>query len=368
MKSLRGIFTVALPLGLGLALLAGCGKSSGPLGKSGKISGSASDPAVGLQVRWSPTNRYFYRVETTLYNDVITKTKAVPVAQETTLALEYSLQITRTNVDGRRQFDLEILSAALDLTRNGELLVSYDTDNRAFMLDDANFSETLRNLKGTHLTCVISASNQVERLDGVPALLARIGGGKPASLKTVTYLRSAAMLRGMFTDQFFRQLVDWNFLPQDPVRIGGTWPATRQFATNPMDGGTAATELTCVFEGWQQRGEDKCTVVDFSGKTRGMGRPAKGILGFFSTSKPSQLTGRLWLHGEKGVPMALLCGHESSFEYSAARAQSVPPPNAANTNAPTLAPATNAPAGPTYTLATRQFTVIELLEIGPRSN
>ncbi len=367
MKKFRGIFTVALPLGLGLALLAGCGKSSDPLKSGGKITGSASDAAVGLKVCWSPTNRYFYRVETTLYNDIITKSKAVPVAQETSLALEYSLQITRTNVDGRQQFDLEILSAALNLTRNGELLVSYDTDNRAFMLDDANFSETLRNLKGAHLTCVLSPSNVVERLDGVPALLARIGGGKPAALKTVTYLRSASMLRGMITDQFFRQLVDWSFFPEDPVRIGRTWPARRQFATNPMDGGTAAADLTCVFKGWQQRGDDKCMVVDFSGNTRGMGRPAKGILGFFSSAKPSQLSGRLWLHGEKGVPMALLCGHESSFQYSAARTQTIPPPKAAGTNAPPAAPGTNMPAGPTQTLATRQHTVIELLEIGPRS-
>ena len=119
MKINSGIFAVALPLMLGLALLTGCGRSPDPLKGEGKITGSTSDPAAPLRVNWSLTNRYVYRVETTLYNDIITKSKAVPVAQETTLALEYALQISRTNVDGRRQFDMEILSAALNLTRNG---------------------------------------------------------------------------------------------------------------------------------------------------------------------------------------------------------------------------------------------------------
>lgn len=366
MRSFRDKIIGALPLVLGAMLWAGCGKSSDPLRGGGKITGRSSDPPATFQVRWSPTNRYFFRVETTLYHDIITKTKAVPVAQETTVALEYGLQVTRTNVDGRQQLDLEILTAAVDLTRNGELLVSYDTDNLAFRLDDANFSETLRNMKGAHLTLVVTPSNTVERLDGVPALLARIGANQSGALKTVTYLKSASMLRGMFTDQFFRQLVDWSLLPGEPVRVGHTWPARRGFATNPMEGGTATADLTCEFRGWQQRGERRCAVVDFSGKTHGKGRPAKGVLGIFSSAKPSELNGRLWVDGDQAMPVALICAHESNFDYSSARTKKVPPPAAAGSNAAPVT-VTNAP-GPSYTLATRQHTAIELLEVGPRSH
>jgi hypothetical protein len=86
------------------------------------------------------------------------------------------------------------------------------------------------------------------------------------------------------------------------------------------------------------------------------------MLGWFSSEKPSMLQGRLWHQHEHGLPMTLICWHESTTQYSSGSRVQPDPAAAADTNAPA---ASAKASGSVFTLATRQFTAIEFLEVGP---
>lgn len=255
MKSRLAVLNAVILAGT-LIHAAGCSKPGANSGPEEKITGRSSDPPVALQARWNPSNRYFLRFESTAYSEFPRRDQPAPTVQETTLGLDYSVAVTNVQADGARAVDVEIRSVQLEMARDDERTFYFDSENRVMGSDGSALAEALGRMRGVHLSCRLSAENQVVKIDGLPELLEKAGGVEGRD-------RAVGSIRRMFTPQLCKQLLGVNSGPAAPVRIGESWTARREVSAGLA--GSLAADVTCTFKGWQKREQKQCALIIFKG-------------------------------------------------------------------------------------------------------
>ena len=118
----------------------------------------------------------------------------------------------------------------------------------------------------------------------------------------------ARTLRGFFTVELFRTLLEFHFLPAAPVRVGDEW---KESGDTPITGRSTPRvkyDAQCKFTGWQQHGGTNCARIDALGKTAAQTPPGKGSK---KSGHKSGMDGKVWVNTDLGFPATTILDKES---------------------------------------------------------
>lgn len=278
-------------------LFQGCSKSSGRRSDSPaeeKITGNPSEPPVALQPQWNPSNRYSFRMSTRVNSEFPRRDQPTPVRQETTFGLDYSVAVTNVLPDGGRRLELEIRSVQWETVTDDKIVFYFDSENKVMGSDGSAMAEGLEKMVGARLGIRLSQEERVASIDGLRELTDSAGGGDSRG-------RGQGSLRRMLTPQFFKQLVELESWPANPVRIGESWTARREVSAGFM--GSLTAELTYILKGWQKREAKHCALLECKGEIKAQARPEKGQRGPPASIEGGIITGKTWFDPEWRFPL-----------------------------------------------------------------
>ena len=326
---------------------AGCKKSSSaPKTESAESSGSSSETAaaddaaaVTLRAKWPVGNRYTQRMEVNGDTETHMPQMPKPMLQKVSLNQEYSITVVAERPKGGRELELEVESAEIDVTVNGKPVVNLDTKAEASPLETDNPSlASFRQIIGTKIKFLLDPSNRVEKVEGVPEFSAKAAAGANP--------QGRAAIQGMFSEDYFKQLVDTQrSLPPKPVKTGDSWPLKEDIAMPPF--GKMNIDVNYTFNGWEQRAKRKCAAIDFTGTMVAKGDPSQP--GMNMQIESGKIAGRTWFDPDLGAAV------ESSFNQDLLIHINVPRGRTPKDGTP--------PATQTITNNTKQKIVIKLVDV-----
>lgn len=317
-------WTIAMKLHLPLVVLAalivaGCKKSSDSKATdapppssaaaepSATVSGSPMTEPASLKLRWKPGARYVQRIESTQQLDLPMPIAGKPAKQDVQFGQDFSLTVLRDRPGGGSEVELEFLAANMAVSIGGNEVMGFDTRGEATGDESNPMVKPLRLMIGQKLLFHFGASNQVERVDGVPALLEKVqsAGG-----------RGQALLASLFTEDYFKQLMDGGrHLPAEPVRPGAKWPSKREFIMGPM--GRVMTDMNYTFRGWEQREKARCARLDFGGAITGTGAAnTNHPLARMMELKDGRASGSSWFDPARGQIIETAMRYNVSMEIA----------------------------------------------------
>ncbi len=373
----------------------GC-KPSGP--REAPVTGRRTDAPVSMPATWQEGRRYIFRVDSSTDTEVPRKNTTQLIRSQTAIGQELAFTVTNVAPDGSRLLQMELLSVQFETGRDDDVTLSYDSLNPVLQVEDTPIIQRLRKLIGLKLAFRLSPSNTVTRVDGARDLNDRLSSG--SSVRGV----AAQVLARCVNQQFYRDLVEMNFLPRNPVRIGETWNFSRPTNLSPR-GGSGLAHFTYTFEGWQQRQGTNCARLEFVADFNSPPAPAStapagtNAPGTNSTAPPRRpppqkaaiedgsITGTSWYSPDLTLAIETTFSQSVTTKTAIGRrtrttiTTNAPAPGTGDTNAnniveivetdaPAAAPAAVDPAAgnasapvTTINTTTRQATTIKLVEI-----
>src|SRR5580765_1920170 len=155
-----------------LAILVSCSKTGGNITvKAGKITGSPSDPAVELRMKWTPENRYLMRMELTRRAQRQQHGQTEMVQHEFSFNQDYALTVTNAGPEDKRGLNLEILSLETSTAVGGNFTLNFDSESQVDTGIENSLSDLLRQSIGGRLHYLLAPNGKVLKVSGVRELL-----------------------------------------------------------------------------------------------------------------------------------------------------------------------------------------------------
>lgn len=304
-------------LALTLLLAVGCSRQG-----EAKITGRHSDPAANLACAWKPGYSYLVRLELDQITDNEVPDPLGTTQHRVTFAQDCLLRVTNTATADRVGVDVEIISLEMDRAKGGQVALSFNSEQGGETLDDLGYIPVLQNMIGGHLRFLLSADGKVIRTEGLTEWIDEASGFKPAPARAapiasvstnlidpnalLTLLANApptnapptnalpklarqmvraanaasnalnsasaranrgtvvSTLQKFFTIDHFKQILEFEFLPAQPVRVTGEWKTAGETPISSRN--RQRYEADCVFAGWQTHGGVNCARINAEGK------------------------------------------------------------------------------------------------------
>jgi hypothetical protein len=295
----------AISAALLLMFAPGCKRNSsdGSAPKDSKITGKPTDPAVAITPTWKPGNKYLMRLERAQVMPLPGGGgRRGPLANaggeqnnaplEVSYAQEYTLVIT--NADGaKRGIELEITGIELQTSRGEEVWINYDSQNKAAPKAQSNPMLTavvaaLDRLIGGKVHYLLTADGTVEKIEGVNEFIARADG-----TNTGRAFAPSMILKQALNEDTFRQMVEFNGAPKSDVKIGDSWPYSRD--VNAPNVGKLNVSVSNTLKGWQQHEGVNCARVEFAGTITSSGGATNRAMGGARINiKDGKVNGHYW--------------------------------------------------------------------------
>jgi hypothetical protein len=248
----KNILLITVTLALSLSWV-GCNKS----GKLDKVSTfkTPSGP-VELKLKWPVGERVVQRFDMKQNMEIFMPNQPNSIKQDMTMGQEYGLTVLKENPEGGHEVELEFLGMQMAFSQGGKSVMNYDSSKKSSP-DNANpMADAFQKIIGAKIKYFLDVSNNVERIEGVDALVSRLeSGGSPDAV---------APLKSMFNEGYFKQMIGGSrYMPPKPVQPGDTWPVQLEIAMGPI--GTLVMDYTFTFQKWEQRGKRTCARLEFQG-------------------------------------------------------------------------------------------------------
>jgi len=178
------------------------------------------------------------------------------IKQDMTMGQEYGLTVLKETPEGGHEVELEFLGMQMAFSQGGKSVMNYDSAKKSSP-DNANpMADAFQKIIGAKIQYFLDVTNNVERIEGVDALVSRLeSGGSPDAV---------APLKSMFNEGYFKQIIGGSrSMPPKPVQPGDTWPVQLEIAMGPI--GTLVMDYTFTFQKWEQRGKRNCARLEFRG-------------------------------------------------------------------------------------------------------
>jgi len=344
-----------------------CKKNNDTAGKESKISGSPSDVPVALTPKWTVGQRYVMRMESAQTMQMPnfgpgggqpgTNTQTV----ENNFSQEYSLAVTNAG-DGNRGMEMEILAVELQVTAGERTQINYDSRNKVAR-EGGPVPEVFDRIIGGTIRYLVSPENKVLKVEGIKELFDRLDSpaddpaANPAANPAAGRRRRAAaggapaMLRGIYNEETFKQMIELSGAPPKAVRVGETWNHTREVAAPTI--GKLAVNTTNTFRGWQEHDGRKCARVDFTGSMNSSEGTNDAAMPMQMTLQDGSISGRYWFSPELGASVETSVDQSYLVNVSGQLGRN---PNAAE-----------ADASASFSMPIRQHVSVKLLEVKPVS-
>jgi len=326
-------------------LWAGCSKSKEP-----KIFGRPSAPPVTLHCAWQPGYRYHLRFEEAVLTDA-EPTPDPSEAGQHRVTFEQECMVTATNVargrGGNIGLDMEILSLAMERAKGSQVALSFDSEQGGETTDDLGYIPILKKLVGGHLRFLVSPDGKMIRAEGINEWIAQATSDSPArtvaprmvantssptnsagdpgappdvtngpgniirkAIRSLTTVppgpvtgrrgNAASSVRNFFSQDHFRQMLEFSFAPSSPVRVGQEWKSR---GDTPITGrGRFTFDANAKFEGWQEHGKTNCARIAVHGNLLSQGNSAS------TAASPTKetLKGTVWIEPNLSFPITTI--------------------------------------------------------------
>src|ERR1700690_300459 len=284
----KNIFLITVTLASSLFWV-GCNKS-GKLNTASTFTPPAG--AVELKAKWPLGERVVQSMELKSTSEISVPNQPNPIKQDVTMGQEYGLNVLKENADGGHEVGLEILGLQMSMTLGGKSMINYDSGKKSSG-DKANpVAAMLQKIIGAKVQYFMDASNQVERIEGVDAMVDRMTAGGPADATTG--------LKSMFNEGYFRQIMDSSrYLPSKPVQPGDTWPVQMEIAMGPI--GTMTLDYKISFQSWEPHGKRPCARLEFQGTLKSKPDPNSKLAGMTMSISDGNTSGVSWFDPELGM-------------------------------------------------------------------
>ena len=275
----------------GALVWAGCNKA-GKLETPSKLT-PPSGP-VELKWKWPVGERALHRFDMRMNSVISVPSMPQPIKQAVDLGQEYALTVLQQTPDGGHEVELEFLSVRMMVAMGGRTNVDYDSAKPAVDTKNettAMLTKPFDRIIGTKIQYYLDASNQVQRIDGVDALLAKFGRSDAGG---------GGNFKDMFSEGYLKQLVSGaQLLPSKPVQPGDTWPVHLEMAMNTM--GNMTLDYNYTLQGWEKYGARTCARMEFQGTVKNTPGASPLPNGMTINLQDGTLSGVSWFDPELGL-------------------------------------------------------------------
>lgn len=245
------------------------------------------EAAVQLTPKWPAGKRLLVRTETQTELEMGAPGTAVAAKTESHLVQDIAFTALKDRAGGGSEVEVHITSVTMENRGGGKVLSSFDPKSDPKQDPRNPLATTLRKLIGTKLKYHTTADGKVEKVDGVPQLLARLStGATPQAL---------FLVRGLVNEDAIKS---WNTLhlglPAQPVQPGHAWEVTRDIPFGPTKFTLTGTN---TFKAWTQRNNKKMAQLVFAG----VATAKEGTTSVVTVGDGSTVTGTAWYDPDLGV-------------------------------------------------------------------
>jgi uncharacterized protein DUF6263 len=223
---------------------------------------------VELKLKWPVGNRYVYRMEMHQNSEITPPGQANAMKQETEMSQEFGISVLKEREGGGRELEMEFLSQKMEMKMNGATMMTMDTKDPNAVANP--LLGQLAKMIGAKFKYLTRADGTVEKVEGVQEFLAKMGADAPQPVQD--------MLKGMFNDENMNQISTFsNMLPAKPVKVGESWNKQVKIPLGQL--GTFNVDSKITFTGTEQRGGNKCAVLDSAATMSSVAPAADGKSG-----------------------------------------------------------------------------------------
>jgi len=284
----KNILLITVTLALGLSGV-GCNKS-GKLNTTSKFTAPAG--AMEFKLKWPVGERIVQSLDFKVTSEMTVPNQPAPIKQDITMGQEYGLTVLKENADGGHEVEMEFLSVRMMMNMGGKPMMNYDSAKKSSGDSTNPVAAMFQKIIGAKIQYFMDASNRVERIEGVDALVGRLTTGGPADMTTG--------LKSMFNEGYFKQIMDSSrYLPSKPVQPGDTWPVQMEIAMGPL--GTMQMDYTITFQSWEQHGKRTCARLEFQGTVNSKPDSNSKPAGMTMSISDGNTSGVSWFDPELGM-------------------------------------------------------------------
>jgi hypothetical protein len=288
----KNILLITVTLALALSWV-GCNKA-GKLDKASTF--EAPSGPMELKLKWPVGERVVQNFDMKMNMEISVPNQPGPIKQDMNMGQKYALSVLNETADGGREVELEFLSARIMMVMGGKTMMEYDStqkpskDGKGPMTTE--FQKTFQQIIGSKIQYFLDASNHVERIEGVDALVNRLTTGGPGD--------ATSGIKSMFNEGYFKQIIgDNRYLPSKPVQPGDTWPVQLDM---PMGGlGTMEMNYNFTFQNWERHGKRTCARLEFQGTVKTKPDQNSKPAGMTMTIQDGNVSGVSWFDPELGT-------------------------------------------------------------------
>lgn len=228
--------------------------------KSGKLAQpSAFTPPSGpveLKLKWPQGERIIQDMDLKQNMEISIPGQSAPMKQDMTMGQEYGLTVLKETSDGGHEVEMEFLSARMGMTRGSKTLVDYDSTKKSSVDKPNSVADMFGKIVGSKIQFFLDASNEVERIEGLDGLMARLASGGRAD--------ELASLKSIYSEGYLKQMMSASrFMPSKAVQPGDTWPVHIEFPMANM--GNMVVDNNFTFQNWELHGKRNCARLEFQG-------------------------------------------------------------------------------------------------------
>lgn len=280
------LITVALALGLSGV---GCNKSD----KLKKTSKFIPPPGpTELKMKWLVGERIVQNLDFKMNSEISMPNQSAPLKQDLTMGQGYALSVLKETPGGGHEVELEFLNIRMKMEMGGNPVVDFDSGKKSPNDGENPAAAMFKKIIGARIQYFLDASNQVERMEGIDALVDRLTSSGPADAST--------SIKAMFNEGYFKQIMDASrYLPSKPVEPGDTWPVQLEMPMGPI--GTLEMNYTVTFQNWEQRGKRTCARLEFEGTLKSKPDSSPKTGGMTMSISGGNVSGVSWFDPELGT-------------------------------------------------------------------
>jgi RNA polymerase sigma factor (sigma-70 family) len=238
----------------GVLLAAGGGTAIYEIHRSSQNSSgttpATTDGPAEMRINWMVGKKYAMHMQLDQSTEPTSPNQQQPKS-EVNVAQDFDISPLKNLDDGGRQLELEFESEAIDVSQDGNKMLSFDSAQNPAQDASSPIGLMLRLMISTRLQYFIDANSKVEKVEGVDKLMNRVSGGNP---------HQEAMFKQIFGEDSLKQyasLGEW--FPNRMVNVGESWPVKKDVASSA---GTLTVDMNFIFKNWEQHGDRKCAHIE----------------------------------------------------------------------------------------------------------
>jgi hypothetical protein len=243
-------------------------------------------------MKWPVGERIVQNIDFKMNSEISMPNQPAPMKQDLTMGQGFSLSVLKETPGGGHEVELEFLNIRMKMEMGGNPMVDFDSGKKSPGDSEDPAAVMFKKIIGARIQYFMDASNRVERMEGIDALVDRLTTNGPAD--------AATSIKAMFNEGYFMQIMDGSrYLPSKPVELGDTWPVQLEMPMGPI--GTLEMNFTVTFQSWEQHGKRTCARLEFEGTLKSKPGTSPKTGGMTMSISDGKASGVSWFDPELGA-------------------------------------------------------------------